>query len=81
MFVNRKVTGSQSSNRDYSPGPFSDSQLKLTLVDFFDWNVRNWRDFRYYLVKIVAFENKPELVNCEGLVDVLDTDALWNPES
>lgn len=62
------------------PGPFSANQLKLTIIDFFDWNVRHWRDFRYYRVKIEALEGRPELVGHDGLVDVLDAAVLWNAE-
>ena len=28
-------------------GPFGKEDFTLTMNDFFDWNVRSWRDFRY----------------------------------
>lgn len=59
-------------------GPFANDQLKLILVDFFDWSVMNWRDFRYYKVRILDFHGRPELIKREALIEVLDADVLWN---
>ena len=78
IVVNRKAVGSASSDWQVEHGPFSNHEINLTLVNFFDWDVRSRRDFRYYLVKIVAFNNRPELIGCEALVDVIDTDVWWD---
>lgn len=60
-------------------GPFTGDGLKLVLLDFFDWAVEDWRDFRYFLVRIELFEQHAELVGCNALVDVLTADVLWDP--
>ncbi len=59
-------------------GPFQAGDVNLILLDFFDWDLLNWRDFRYYLVRVDAFEGRPEAVGRQGLVDVLDSDVVWN---
>lgn len=60
-------------------GPFRPGDLRLTLLDFFDWEELNWRDFRYYRVRIDAFPARPESVGREGLVENLDADVVWDP--
>jgi hypothetical protein len=60
-------------------GPFSGEQIKLSLIDFFDWQLLGWRDFRYYLVKIDEFHPDPSLRDCKALVEVGDVDVLWEP--
>ena len=61
-------------------GPLKIPPLKLTLEDFFDWEQSNWRDFRYYLTRIDAFEGREDLVGQQAIVDVLEVDILWGPE-
>jgi hypothetical protein len=78
MFVSMQATDGSNLGWQLLSGPFSPDQVKLTLIDLFDWSVRNWRDFRYYRVKIREFQDRPELIGREGLVDVLDVDVLWN---
>ncbi len=78
MFVNMRSADAPNLNWEHLPGPFSKDHVKLTLIDLFDWNVRCYRDFRYYRVKVLDFKGRPEFVGQEGLVDVLDVDVLWN---
>jgi len=59
-------------------GPFTAQQIKLSLIDLFDWSVMDRRDFRYYKVKIQEFQDRPELIGREGLVDVYEADVMWN---
>jgi hypothetical protein len=58
---------------------FSKDELRLSVIDFFDWGEHDWRDFRYYRARIHAFDNRPDLVGGEALVDVLTADVIWNP--
>ncbi len=87
-----RVVGSKDYNEEIrgmvligEPGGMSNGQfrtppLKLTLLDFFDWDMRNWRDFRYYLTRISEFQGHEELVGKQAIVDVLEVDVLWGPE-
>lgn len=58
-------------------GPFTGDQIKLSLLDFFDWQLLGWRDFRYYIVKIDEFQPDQSLVGYKALVEVGDVDVLW----
>jgi hypothetical protein len=78
MFVNMQSEATPSLSWEHITGPFLESEIELTLINFFDWNILNWRDFRYFKVKIRALEKRSALVGKEGLVDVLDADVLWN---
>ena len=78
MYAQTNSLDALSLNWEHLSGPFSANQVNLSLIDFFDWNVHHWRDFRYYRVRIHGFENKPELVGRDGLIDVLDADVMWN---
>lgn len=78
MFVNMQSADAPNRSWEYLTGPFSKDQVTLTLIDLFDWNVRGYRDFRYYRVKICDFKDRQEMVGQEGLVEVLDVDVLWN---
>jgi hypothetical protein len=60
-------------------GEFKADELTLTLLDFFDWDVMNWRDFRFYRVRIDHMAGRPEKVGREALIDVLEVDVLWEP--
>lgn len=78
MFVNMQSADNPDNSWEVVAGPFSRDQIKLTLIDFFDWSVHTWRDFRYYKVKILHLQGRPELVGREGLVEVSEADVLWN---
>ena len=78
MFVNMRSAEKPDNIWELVAGPFSRDQFKLTLIDFFDWNILTWRDFRYYKVKILYLQGRSELVGHEGLVEVLEADVLWN---
>ena len=78
MLVNIQPRDSPHVVWESLSGPFSRDQIKLTLIDFFDWNLRSWRDFRYFKVKILEFQARPEVVGREGLVEVADVDVLWD---
>ena len=41
-------------------GSFGSAEIKLTLLDFFDWTELSWRDFQYYRVRIHQFEKEPK---------------------
>jgi hypothetical protein len=60
-------------------GEFTAKDMTLTILDFFDWNLMDWRDFRFYRVRIDSIQGQPDKVGREGLVDVLDVDVLWEP--
>ena len=60
-------------------GPFRTRDLKLCLLDFFDWQEEDWRDFRYFLVRVDAMELDSSWVGCNGLVEVGYVDVLWEP--
>jgi hypothetical protein len=45
------------------------AQVDLHFLEFFDWNLLDYRDFQYYRVSIVAFEEQPHLVGREALIE------------
>lgn len=61
------------------PGSFRAEDLDLTLLDFFDWNELDWRDFRYYRVRINRLNGRTDSAGREGLVENTDVDILWEP--
>ncbi|MBV9760726.1 MAG: hypothetical protein JO340_09185 [Acidobacteriaceae bacterium] len=60
-------------------GSFSAQDLDLTLLDFFDWSELNWRDFRFYRVRINRLNGHPASAGREGVVENGDVDVLWKP--
>ena len=60
-------------------GPFKADDLKLSIVDLFDWQALGWREFRYYLARVDHFSPDPSIVGCEALVDVSYVDVIWHP--
>ncbi len=60
-------------------GPFEANRIRLVLLDFFDWELQSWRDFRYYLARIEAFPDDPSLAGSRALVEVPHADVLWEP--
>jgi hypothetical protein len=60
-------------------GPFGPTDIKMCLLDFFDWNLLAWRDFRYYLVQIDECRAEQSLAGCRGLIEVEYVDILWEP--
>lgn len=58
-------------------GEFTTKEMALTLLDLFDWNELDWRNFSLYRVRIDKLEGHPDKVGREGLVDVLLADVLW----
>jgi len=49
-------------------------EATLEYVDFFDWDLLDCSDFRYYKAKIKEFAMHPELTGREALVEVVDVD-------
>jgi hypothetical protein len=47
----------------------SPGQAELHFIEFFDWNHMDYRDFRYYHAEIAKFNDHPELVGREALLD------------
>ncbi len=78
IIVAERIGDTPNFKWDEVSGPFTAKQLKLTLLNFFDWEIENWRDFRYFRVRIQAFEDKPQFIGCDALVEVLHADVLWN---
>lgn len=64
---------------DLVTGPFKQPGLGLVLLDLFDWVQLDWRYFRYYLVRIEAFDSHANMNGREGLVDSTEVDVLWDP--
>ncbi len=56
---------------------FAPADLKVTLLDFFDWTEQSWRDFRYYRVRIQKFESEPRFVGRDALVENFEVDVIW----
>ena len=58
-------------------GHFRPAEIKLTLLDFFDWTELSWRDFHYYRVRIHQFDKEPAFVGREALVENWQVDVIW----
>ncbi len=61
-------------------GPFTDEDLKITLVDLFDWSPMGYIDLRYYVALIEECPKQPEIVGHHALVDVTFARVLWQPK-
>jgi hypothetical protein len=44
-------------------------QVEMSFLDFFDWNLLDYRDYQYYRVSIAAFAEQPHLVGREALIE------------
>ena len=62
-------------------GRFSATDIAMTLLDLFEWDKLNWKDFRYYYVRLDSFREYPDLVGRNGLVDVLRADVVFEPRT
>jgi hypothetical protein len=66
--------------RPFSAG-ISQTALRMTILDFFDWegfgSSISASDLRYFLVRIDAFDGHPEEVGNYALLDVLEVDVFW----
>jgi hypothetical protein len=58
-------------------GPFKADDIRMTLIDLFDWMPLAYSDLRYYVVLIQAFQEHPEKVGQHALVDVNWVRVLW----
>jgi hypothetical protein len=47
----------------------SAGEVEMHFLAFFDWNQLDYRDLKYYHVRIAAFEEQPNLVGREALID------------
>ncbi len=53
-------------------------EVSMVFRDFFDWGLNDYRDLRYYLVRIVALPSRPELIGRNALVDVYEAAVIVN---
>jgi hypothetical protein len=44
-------------------------EASLHFIDYFDWDLLNYRDFQYYRCRISGFEEQPELIGREVLIE------------
>ena len=58
-------------------GPLVAGDIKLTLVDFFDWQPLSYINLCYYMALITAFPKHPEHVGQHALVGVGTARVLW----
>ena len=68
--VNRE-TPHLGNQRWDSPVDRLDASADLRFVDYFDWDTRIHRDFRYYRVRIASFPAHPEVVGRDALVETI----------
>lgn len=47
----------------------SASDVNLALIDFFDWDAYNEKDFRYYRVRIIDCKSQPNLIGRDALIE------------
>jgi len=59
-------------------GPFKDTEVRLALIDFFDWSPLDYSDLRYYVVQIETLEGHPDRVGQHALVEVGSVCVLWD---
>lgn len=48
------------------------------LIDFFDWNLFEFRDFRYFRFLIERWPGQEDKVGREGLIDILSANVFCN---
>ncbi len=44
-------------------------QVEMNFIAFFDWNQLDYRDLKYYRVRIARFDTEPHLVGREALIE------------
>ena len=66
---------------EWIKGDFNEDDLKLSIIDFFDFQVGGWREFRYYLAKVEYFPMDTSLVGCQALIEVGGVDVVWEPKT
>ena len=54
-----------------SPVNRLDASADLRVIDYFDWDTRIHRDFRYYRVRIASFPAHPEVVGRDALLETI----------
>ena len=54
---------------DHPADRIKPGEAELLFLAYFDWNELDYRDLRYYRVKIARFDNHTELVGREALID------------
>jgi hypothetical protein len=58
------------------PGPFKEDDVRLTLLDLFDWTPLGYIDLRFYVVLVDSFRSHPDKVGHHALVDVNQADVF-----
>ncbi len=53
-------------------------ELKIHLIDYFDWNPMAQIDFRYFRVRIIDSEKYPELIGFEALIETIYANVYYN---
>jgi hypothetical protein len=75
-------------NRDATPGPYWDylddlvngNDLDMRFIDCFDFEVLEFRDFRYYRTRIVASKTRMDIVGRDALVASNNVQIIFNDE-
>lgn len=62
-------------------GPFKANDVRLRLIDLFDWNPLGYIDLRYYVVMIEALNKQPDRVGQHALVDTAEAAVFWNDQA
>ena len=69
LLVDLPYEGRKGSGWQETKVPVPANEIRLTLVDFFDWQELDWKDYRYYKVFIESLEGHPEKVGRHGLLE------------
>ncbi len=76
--VNKRIPG-EPAGGIWEPvyGPFNAEDVRLTLVDLFDWSPLGYIDLRYFVVLITRFPGHAQRAGHHALVDATETKVLW----
>jgi len=62
-------------------GPFKAEDIRMTLVDLFDWMPLAYSDLRYFVVLVQAFHRHPDRVGQHALVDVTQARVVFGDDA
>lgn len=78
LLVNRPAADG-NSYWDAFDGRVGPGEVSLHFMEWFDWNIYGQRSFQYYRVRIHAFEQYPEFVGRDALIDRRGARVLFDP--
>lgn len=81
IMVHRPREGDRNTYWDDPVSEVKPSEAKFQFLDFFDWDQLADADFRFYRVRIAAFQSQPQLVGREALIEHKDARVFFDEDN